>query len=296
MEDDMTGTDVRGALSRLTDDSPVLGFTPAGLVEAGRRRRRQRHMFAAGGVALAAAAAVAAAVAVPAVLLAPGPGAARTTQAGSGGAAAGHPAPQSAPQEVPRQGQVPQPTGAKTPSCPVMTSQQWAAHVAFAAKVRNLVPQVTGTWTDALTRSDRMCAGDAPEAVWNISGNRAANSLSASANGAQPHPTPDVYRQWRAANPCIGYPNGVDTCTFTRHGQALVFLTHEKGTPEAPRLSGAPVVRSHGSGESIQVNAVWPDNSGVILTLANQSVTDPAAGAPALTEQQMVDAALQLHD
>jgi hypothetical protein len=48
-------------------------------------------------------------------------------------------------------------------------------------------------------------------------------------------------------------------------------------------------------GGAVQVNAIWPDNSGVILTLANQSVTDPAAGAPALTEQQMIDVALRPH-
>lgn len=298
MNDDIIGSDVHQALDRLTDGEPSLGFSAAGLIAAGRRRRR-RHTLAVGGTSLAAVAIIAGAVAVPAAMWAPG---SRTVPAGQVGSSVASlqptpaaPAPWSGvrPQRGPdASGQTQMP--GKSPSCPVATDQQWNDHLAFEAQLRAVLPQVSGEWASDVDRNMRMCAGEWPFGVWTISSSAGKRSLQASVSGADPKLQPDEYRKWQQKSPCDGYPSQGDTCTFTRHGQALVFLTHQ---------------RSPGGYEEITVLTVRPDNSGAMLTMSSGSQPPPrmsdgsnvpgtpqeGSGPPLLSEQELIDAALQLH-
>lgn len=134
-------------------------------------------------------------------------------------------------------------------------------------------------------------------AWWTITSGAKAGELQASASGPGPV-KPDQYRQWQQQDPCAGYPNSESTCSFTRHGEALVYVTHRSGTLSPPRTTpptalSKPAVAIHE--EQIQVFALWPDGSGVSLsesTAKHDAAAGPALGTLPLTEQQMVEVAL----
>lgn len=288
MNEDIVGSDVHHALDRLTDSEPWLGFTPAGVIAAGRRRRH-RHTLAVGGTWLAAVAFIAAAVAVPTATWSNEPSTNTPMNAGGSGTASSQqptPAPSpsepsSDPQARPdSRGQAPAPTGAKTPSCPVRTVQQWNAHLAFEAKVRSLLPEISGTMTSQFSRTDRVCVSEAKAVWWTVTRGAGMGEVQGSV-GRQTQP--DLYRRWQQRSPCAGFANSMSTCSFTRHGQALVFVSHVWSAP------------SQGGSEEIRVQAIWSDNSGVSLSASSavhgSAKTPPLSAAP-LTELELIDLAL----
>lgn len=292
MDEHSTGTDVRDAFTRLTDDGPMPGFTAAGVISVGRQRRR-RHALAVGGTSLAVVVVIAAAVVLPATLWSRAPSTDTPAHAGSGSAVA----PQPSPSLSGTSGRGSAPIPAKTPSCPVQTDARWQQHLAFEAKLRRLLPPINGTMTSEFSRPDHACFGEAQVAWWTITSGAKAGELQASASGPGPV-KPDQYRQWQQQDPCAGYPSSESTCSFTRHGEALVYVTHRSGTLSPPRTTpptalSKPAVAIHE--EQIQVFALWPDGSGVSLsesTAKHDAAGRPALGTLPLTEQQMVEVAL----